>query len=375
MLGDTKLTPEQRAITWFSQFTNGQHLCGPPNKEAQKKLNQHANLDLLWLSRIANCHGNVFVDQSMATGEGVEWLVPFGAYVQEEAINFFIELNTQTKEERDKVFEDNTAIKKAFSDVWHLSIKEIVLIEHEQGPKLDFHLALKSLLFNLDGTLKERKNDDDYFSYKLPQVWHSDYKTMKHNLRYVAPYKFYKSDKEDTHDVYMWNGKIYTDMRNDSIDKLLAQEGYSFRMKDYYDQGGGKIFEEIDEKRIIRTITPKQFAQKAVSKTAYFTRMHRVSKMAMLISSGIVGIKIIRNDKTYLDDKHWFSEDYPKIDIIHLMPEIVKIVPYMTKNAKEYWTTHEVNSVRSAEKLFDDITKEFGEKSELFEWVDEDIDG
>lgn len=55
------------------------------------------------------------------------------------------------------------------------------------------------------------------------------------------------------------------------------------------------------------------------------------------------------------------------------MPTIVKIVPYMTKNAKEYWPTHEVNSVRSAEKLFDDITKEFSLKSELFEWEDKDI--
>lgn len=383
MWDDMKLTPEQRAIMWFSQYANGKHLCEPPEKEVQefiskhnplRGLNQHANLDLLWLSRIANCHGNVFVDQSMASGEGVEWLVPFGAYVQEVAINFFFDLNTQTKEEKDKVYEDSTELKKAFGNVWHISPKEIVLLEHEEGPRLDFHLALKSVLFNLDGTLKERKNvDDDFFSSNLPDIWHSDYKKMKHNLRYVAPYKFYRLDKEDTLDVDMWDGRKYTDMRKDSVDKLLAQEGYSFRMKDYYEQGGEKIFEEIDEKRIIRAITPKQFAQKAVSKTAYFTRMHRVSKMAMLISTGIVGIKIVRNDKTYLDDKHWLSEDYPKIDLIHLMPTIVKIVPYMTKNAKEYWPTHEVNSVRSAEKLFDDITKEFSLKSELFEWEDKDI--
>ena len=56
----------------------------------------------------------------------------------------------------------------------------------------------------------------------------------------------------------------------------------------------------------------------------------------------------------------------------------MKIVPKMSKVAKEYWSTFKVDSLRSAEHLFDEISKEFGmlaKGTEFLEWTDKDIDG
>jgi hypothetical protein len=60
------------------------------------------------------------------------------------------------------------------------------------------------------------------------------------------------------------------------------------------------------------------------------------------------------------------------------VPDIVKIVPRMSTVAKEYWSTFKVDSLRSAEYLFDEISKEFGmlaKGTEFLEWTDRDIDG
>ena len=353
-----KYRPEQRAIMWFSKFANGKRLSESPNGEVQD-LQEHANLDLVWLSRIARAHGNIFPDLTDCSRNGCEWLIPFGVNVELKALTIWLNKHTETEEDLKKVIEDSSNIKQKFVDIWLIPIKDIVHIEYDNTGILDFHLEVKSHLINLDGTIKER-NKSESFNILIPDRWEDMFKKTKSHLIDIAPYKFYKSGKEDTHDVAMWDGREFTDLRNESIDKLLMQEGYSFRMKDYYEYGSAvEIEKEIEDKRIIRSFTIKQTKQKALSKTAYFTKIHRVAKMSMLIQLGIVGIKIIRDDKNYLQDKYWYADDYPNLCRIHLIPEIVKIVPFMTESASKHWSTHKVDSVRSAEALFDDIKKEF----------------
>ena len=325
-------------------------------------MQQHANLDLVYLSRIAHAHGNIFTDKIDCSRCGCEWLIPLGLKINELAILVFNKLNTVTEEDKKKFIENpeyRESMKKAFAKVWDIPISQIVMLEEmKEGNILDFHLMVKSFVLKLDGTWNEPTAREEFLKL-LEETWFQKYKEVKAYLRATSPYKRHRMDMEDTHDVGMWDGKVYTDLRDESIDKLLAEHGYSFRMKDYYNQGGGKIFKEIDEKRIIRYLKIKDTRQVGVSKTAYFTRIQRVAKIALLIGASLVKVNVVRNDKTYLDDKHWFTEDYPTICKIHLIPTICKLVPEMTSKAKELFPNHEVNSERSAEKLFDDIAKKY----------------
>jgi hypothetical protein len=337
---------------------------------------------------MATATGMVFNDLSECNRCGCEWLIPFGFFADNLATSvFFKNLELKTKEDFDKANteEGKQELYNYLERIWNLRPNAMARIEDDEE-KVKFHLAVRDNIFRIDGTTRDiiLPPDTDHGSYFMNRAedFFRMYNDTKKYLRRICPYKELRKEKDLRHDILMWDGRKFTDMKLDSIDKLLEQEGYSFRMNEYYGQPNEgmsvkEIEKEIEDKRIIRSMTISQLNQKAISRTNYATKIHRVSKMCVLIEMGIVQIEIVRNDKTYLKDEHWI-DDEPKICLTHLVPDVVKIVPRMTQVAKEYWSTFKVDSLRNAEYLFDEISKEFGmlaKGTEFLEWTDRDIDG
>jgi hypothetical protein len=337
---------------------------------------------------MATATGMVFNDLSECNRCGCEWLMPFGFLADKKAtIVYFQKLKLTKKEDFEKIKtkEGREEIYNHIAKIWNLSPNQMARIEDNEE-WVAFHLAVRDHIFNMDGTIKDvvLPPDEDHGSYWMNQAedFFTLYQETKKFLRRVSPYKELRKEKDLRHDILMWDGRKFTDMKLESIDKLLEQEGYSFRMDEYYGQpkegmSVKEIEKEIEDKRIIRSMTISQLNQKAISRTNYATKIHRVSKMCVLLTMGIIQIEMVRNDKTYLKDEHWI-DDEPKVCLTHLVPDVVKIVPKMSKVAKEYWSTFKVDSLRSAEYLFDEISKEFGmlaKGTEFLEWTDKDIDG
>ncbi len=389
--------PKRRASLFFEKYINGKRLSADllPQSviDSNKELDPHfgeresAQFDLLYFTRLATATGMVFNDLSECNRCGCEWLIPFGFLVDTVATSTWIVLNTKTKEDFEKIKteEGKKELLDKYNKVWLLSPREMARIEDNEE-WISFHLKVRDHMFNTDGTIKDvvLPPDEDHGSFFMNKAedFFELYKHTKEYLRKICPYKELKIEKDLRHDILMWDGRKFTDLKLESIDKLLEQEGYSFRMNEYYGQpregmSVKEIQKEMEDKRIIRSMTISQLNQKAISRTNYATKIHRVSKMCVLIKMGIVQLEIVRNDKTYLKDEHWI-DDEPKVCLTHLVPDIVKIVPKMTKVAQEYWSTFKVDSLRSAEHLFDEISKEFGmlvKGAEFLEWTDKDIDG
>ena len=51
-------------------------------------MQQHANLDLVYLARIAHAHGNIFTDKIDCSRCGCKWLIPLGLKINELAFLF-----------------------------------------------------------------------------------------------------------------------------------------------------------------------------------------------------------------------------------------------------------------------------------------------
>jgi len=355
------ISPEERALIFFSRWANGYRIIEKKIKNYShvkiEKLiskfeedssnwgkHQYSNLDITWLARMANATGNLFQNDLGCKNCGCEFLLPFYTYLDDVALNSYIREHSKTEEDLKKFNTKSEEQFRRFKYLWECTPKELAHIEADRD-RLDFHTKIQNLVLLPNGMPKQistnqHKISDEDFWKNLKMMIVKVYIESQRNIIKNNPWKEKKLDKPELWDVEMWTGQKFVGLTIEKVNKLLADNRYKFRMDDYEKPvkigDRDPIADELHNKKIIRSMSMIQHKQKSVSKNLYCRQIQGISMISTLIRLQFIYIGMFLNEDTHMKDNYWIGM-HPTICKFHCTPYITKIKPFLGEKITDKW--------------------------------------